>query len=384
MRVAQIINWHRYGGGSEHVAQYTTQLMSRQGHDVTLKILDSRKLAKGIDGKLRAFVSGIYSPAGVRIVARLIESFHPDIIHVHEVYPFFSPWIFPEIRRHGVPVVLTCHDHRLTCPITTHMRTGKICELCFGGKYHWCFLKNCRDNYFESLAYALRSTAASTFRLYEKNVSLFLTLTEFARRRLIAAGLTDSRISVLPNTVPTPEIPADPSQGEYALFVGRLSAEKGLDIIIEAVKQTPDIRLKIAGHGPLYHQCVETAPDNVTFTGLLGKAELVELYRKASFVLAPSIRLEGFPLVLLEAMSFGLPIITTDIGPLNEIIDDGTEGFTIQPGNAADLSNRMMQLWHQGELRVRMGRHARTRMIQDYSEERYYETLMKAYRSVLP
>ncbi|MBN1153679.1 glycosyltransferase family 4 protein [candidate division KSB1 bacterium] len=383
MKILQILNWHRYGGGSEFVAQHTTELLMHRGHTVRLKILDSRKLAGGLDGKLRAFACGIYSPTGVRIISKQIARFKPDIVHVHEIYPFFSPWIFPECRRSGVPVVLTCHDNRLTCPVLKHWRNGEKCELCSGGRYYWCFIKNCRGNSFESLAYSLRSLSADWFNLYNNYVSQFLVLTEFARKRLINAGFCGDKMMVVPNTIPMQEIPVDPSEGSYAVFAGRLSAEKGLDVLLKAMSLCPDIRLKVAGQGPLYDSFKKAAPVNVSFTGFLKKPELAELYTGARFVIVPSLGLEGFPIIFLEAMSYGLPIITTDIGPLNEIITNSVEGLTVKPADVEDLRDKIRLLWNDPQLCQEMGRNSREKMMEEYSEDIYYEKLMNAYHSAI-
>lgn len=383
MKIIQLHNWHRFGGGSELVVETTTQLLRSKCHQVLLKIFDSRQMIQGVRGKLKAFACGIYSPFGTRTVSQLIREHQPDLVHIHELYPFFSPWILNECRNYGVPVVMTCHDYRLTCPIATHQRNGKVCERCLGGLEYWCFLKNCRNNIFESLAYATRSYLSTKFRQYQDNVTMFIALSHFAKRRLINAGFAADRIAVVPNMVTLPDQATDASKGEYASYIGRISAEKGIDTLLSVALQFPELRLKLAGHGPIMTELSRKSINNASFVGQLDQAELTSFYRKARFVVVPSKWFEGCPMVMLEAMSHGLPLIASRIGGLSEIVDDGVTGFLFEPGNVDDLTEKMRQLWEYPELSQQMGNAGREKMIREYSEQVYYRRLMQVYEKAL-
>ena len=134
-------------------------------------------------------LAATYCASGRSIIAGHIREFEPDIVHVHELYPFFSPWILLECKRAGVPVIMTCHDYRLTCPTYQHLCRGMVCQLCAKGHEYWCVLKNCRENIFESLAYAMWKVVARKFELFFNNVSVFIAGSQFAKARLMRCRL---------------------------------------------------------------------------------------------------------------------------------------------------------------------------------------------------
>lgn len=383
MKVIQVCNWHRVRGGRELVAEETTNFLKRRGHAVLLATRDSEELGRGLVRKIHAFVCGLYSLSDRRFIAKLICDFRPDIIHVHGLHPLFSPWSLVECRSANVPVVLTCHEYHLTCPTNLHLHNGIVCERCASGREYWCVLKNCRKNTFESLAYSLHSTVARKLRLYHDNVSIFVALTQFAKRSLIAAGFADERIAVLPNMVSIPDSPTDPSNGEYIAYVGRMGSEKGVDTLLAAASRLPELCVQLAGEGAAIGELVTKASRNVSFVGRLDRARIAAFYRKARFVVVPSKGFEMCPLVISEAMAHGLPIIASRIGGLPEMVEDGFTGFLFEPGNSQDLASKMKLLWESPDLCREMGRAGREKAIQEYSEDVYYKRLMILYRKAL-
>jgi glycosyltransferase involved in cell wall biosynthesis len=344
---------------------------------------DSRVLEGSLKGKLRAFTSGIYSPSAYRFIAELIKQENPNVAHVHNLYPLFSPSVLVACQRAGVPVVMTYHNYRLTCPIGTHFNDNNVCELCLEGREYRCVLKNCRGNIFESIALAMRSGFARVMGFYHNNVTIFIALTEFSKNLLIAAGIDDNRIVVIPNCVPLPDSPAHPSNGKYAAYVGRISSEKGIDTLLSVLAQLPDLLVQLAGNGPDLPKLRVGAPENTNFLGPLDYLHLSNFYRKARFVIVPSLWFEGCPMVLMEAMSYGLPVIASKIGGLPEIVEDGVTGLLFEPGNSEDLANKMKLLWHNPSLCNKMGQAGREKAIREYSEDAYYKRLMKVYEEAV-
>jgi glycosyltransferase involved in cell wall biosynthesis len=382
MKICQVHNWHRFSGGSEIVVESTINLLKRRGHEVFLLAQESRSLGSGISGKTRAFACGVYSLSGRRRLTKFIRQHQIDLVHVHELYPLFSPWILRDCQHAGIPVVMTCHDYRLSCPTAFHVRKGAICELCMKGQEYWCALRNCRDNIFESTAYALRSFVARYFQLFN-NVNVFIALTEFAKVRLIATGFRPESIVVVPNMVDIPDIQTVPSIKRYAAYVGRISSEKGIETLIGAASQLPDLRLKLAGDGPLITDFRRTASANVSFVGRLDHLRLDLFYRNAKFIVISSECFEGLPMVLLEAMSYGLPVVASKIGGLPDIVIDGVTGLLAEPGNRKDFAMKMEILWKNPELCRKMGKAGREKVVQEYSENIYYNRLMAVYEKAL-
>lgn len=379
MRVLQVHNRYRIRGGEDAVVETTIGLLERRGQTARLFDKHSDKAAAGFLQRVRAVFSGIYSTAARGEMERILAEFSPDVVHIHNLYPLLSPSVLVACRRAGVPVVMTCHNYRLVCPIAVHFVNGKICERCAGGREYWCFLQNCRNNRLESAAYALRGQVTRTLGLFRNNVTLFLAISNFLKCRLIEAGLPEEHIMVVPNMIRVPESGADASQGSYAAFAGRASEEKGIPVLLAASRRLPEIRVQIAGHGPMLESLRRVAPANVMFPGMMSPEGLAVFYRGARFLVVPSVWHETFGLVAIEAMSYGIPVIASRIGGLQELVTDGRSGFLFEPGNPEDLADKMRTLWDDPALCGRMGQAAREEVTQRFREDVYYANLMTAY-----
>lgn len=250
--------------------------------------------------------------------------------------------------------------------------------MCKGGREYWCALLNCRRKIAASVAYSFRSIFARALGLYKENVTLFILLSSFGRRQLIDAGFPGDRMILLPNAVPVPDSYADPSRGEYIAFAGRISDEKGVDTLLSAAGIT-GLPVCLAGDYSARPDLAKAGGANVTFVGQLGRKELDNFYRKARCLVMPSRCFEMMPIVLIEAMSYGLPVIASDIGGLPEIVDDEVTGLLFEPGNGEDLANRIKRLWSDPDLCRRMGQAGRAKAIREYSEDVYFRRLINIY-----
>jgi glycosyltransferase involved in cell wall biosynthesis len=383
LRIVQIHNQYRTGaaGGEPLVVKATGELLEKYGHYVRTLERDSRQI-KDLGDRISAFMSGMYSWQAKREMGRVIEKEIPDVVHVHNLYPLFSPSVLVACRDRGVPVVMTVHNFALTCPIGLHLYRGVICERCTGGRSYWCILRNCRGNALESIAYALRSAVASGLRLFSENVTLFISPSEFVKQRLVRTGLRESRIVVVPNVSAAGDSAATPTGGQYVAFVGRLFPEKGGDTLVAAARHT-GLPVRVAGDGPARPGLAEGSPHSMEFVGRLDRARVAAFYRGARFAVVPSLCLEAFGLVATEAMSHGLPVIASRIGALPEIVEDGVTGYLFEPGNARDLAGKMERLWKDPDLCRRMGQAGREKVVREYREELYYRRLVKAYRRAI-
>lgn len=383
MKVLLIHNCYRFRGGEEAAVELTISLLKRRGVHVCTFLHDSRALGRSVLGKLQAFATGIYSPSAYKFAWKLIKREKPDIVHLHNLYPLFSPSVLVACRRAGVPAVMTCHNYRLTCPTGLHLNGHSICERCIGGREHWCVLKNCTGEIFKSVAYALRSSIARQLQLFQKNVTLFIALTEFAKVRLVDNGFECDRIVVLPNMLAAVDSSVDPSGGWYIAFAGRINPEKGIDTLLAAVALFPEISVRLAGDGPIMRSFIESATPNVEFLGRLEPQEMAEFYRSARFLVLPSKCFEGCPMVIFEAMGYGLPIIASRIGGLSELVEDGITGFLFEPGNSDDLAKKIKLLWENPDLCRQMGKAGREKAIREYGEDVYYNRLMLVYERAI-
>ena len=383
MNVLQIHNMYRFRCGEETVFDTTVNLLEHKGIHVSVVTRDSRDLGGSVFGKLRAFATGIYSPSAYKFIAGIIKREKPDVVHVHNLYPLFSPSVLVACRKFDIPVVMTCHNYRLTCPTSIHLQNGEVCELCVGGHEYWCVLKNCRGNIFESIAFALRNAVARKFRLFHENVTLFIALTEFANNCLVNAGFPEEQIVVVPNMISNPNSAIDPSSGRYAAFAGLMTPQKGVFTLLAAAARLPEISVRIAGDGPILNELFGKAPDNVEFAGFLDTQKMAAFYRNARFLVLPSKWFEVCPMVIIEAMSNGLPVIASRIGGIPEIVEDGVTGVLFEPGNSEDLAEKMKLLWENPELCRQMGTAGRKKAIREYGEDVYYRRLMDVYQRAI-
>jgi glycosyltransferase involved in cell wall biosynthesis len=278
---------------------------------------------------------------------------------------------------------MTVHNFRLICPNGLFLTNGQICEKCSGGREYWCILKNCENNLCKSLGYAIRNIIARKQKFFLDNITTYICLTEFQRNRLIQEGFPAEKIKVLPNMIDYKEINHTTEPDEYAGYAGRISPEKGISTLIEAARICKDIKFKAAGSLEKYSQIQTEAPKNFEFCGYLKGNFLDNFYSNSQLIVIPSIWYEVFPMIILEAMIRGKPVICSRTGGLPEIVEDGITGLLFEPGNAKDLAEKIRYLWERPELCRKMGQAGRDKAMQSYSTEKYYVSLMAIYEKAI-
>lgn len=390
MRILIAHNAYQQRGGEDAVVAAEARVLEANGHTVVRyqrhndELLSRSPLCSIITG-----IETVWAARAVREVTTLIAREKPDVVHFHNTFPLISPAAYYACEKAGVPVVQTLHNYRLLCPAATFFRDGTICEECLGrtvpwpGVVHGCY----RNSTLASGAVAVMLTVHRAMRTWQTKVNAYIALSEFARRKLIEGGLPAERIAVKPNFVSVdPKRKSDP--GTYALFVGRLSEEKGLRVLLEAwVRLGIPVPLRIAGDGPMREEIArllqEKKRERVELLGPVAHAEIIALMRGARFLLFPSIWYEGFPLAIVEAFACGLPVIASRLGAMAEIITDGQVGLHFSAGDSTDLARKVQWAWTHPQKMEEMGRAAHTRFEQKYTAERGYENLMSIYRQAL-
>jgi glycosyltransferase involved in cell wall biosynthesis len=234
---------------------------------------------------------------------------------------------------------------------------------------------------FRSVGYALRNHVAKA-RLM-KLVDRFTVLTRFQRDRFVEWGIAPDRIEVVPNFIEerdppsTSSVTSEEGVGECVGFAGRLSPEKGVETLLRAAAAAPGVPVRIAGHAA--RMGALRAPQNVEFLGELAPEHMGAFYRKCRFTVAPSIWFEGMPMVVVEAMLAGRPVLASRIGGLADLIEHGRTGFLVEPGDATGLAEGLRRLWEDPALCVRMGLAARERVIGEFGRDVYYARMLKVY-----
>ena len=365
-------NYGKYSG-EEAVVDKMAAMFQSHNHTVCFYRLTTEGARDKISDKIKGFTAGIYSHSGVKGIKKILRKEKPDIINVHNLYPFISPAALFECKKAGIPVVMTVHNFRLICPTGLFMRNGKPCEQCLDRKNEWsCIKYNCEHSIFKSIGYTLRNVYARWTKAYLKNVDMFACITEFQKKKLIEAGYDKNKITVIPNSIDAP-CSYTPTSGEYIAYIGRLSYEKGYDLLVEVARKHPEIKFCFAG--AQREQKNTDIPSNVEFAGYLQKDKLLEFIQKARFIVIPSRCYEGFPMAILEAACHGKPAIAPNHGGFTEIIGQGENaiGKLFEPGNTDDLDKQIAELWNNQTLTEELGEKAFRKLKEHYDSEVVYK-----------
>jgi len=380
MNILYIHNDYGKPSGEEHAAEEIANLLMEKGHAVRWYRRDSAELYRSRTGALRGFCTGIHNPASAAALDGLLDEHPPDVALVQNIYPLISPSIFAVLRRRGLAVVMRCPNYRLLCPNGLHFTGREVCERCLGpGHEWWCLWFNCEGRCLKSAGYALRSAVARIRGSIVNNVHVFLVQSDFQKDKFVRSGIAADRIEVLPGIVRTEPLSGEVELGDVVSYVGRISPEKGINEFVEAARRVPEIPFVVAGDCYAAGRIRAGAPANVQWLGFLSGDGLHRLYFRSRMIVVPSLCYEGFPNVLVQAMSLGKPVVCSAIGGLPEIIGHGAAGLLAKPGDAEDLASRIRELYFGPALCRELGRAGRRRVQQEYSRERAFERLMQAF-----
>lgn len=383
MRVLLIHN--DYGGysGEEYICDRVRAILEERGHAVAEYRRSSRELEAMPFARAQAFFRGIHSAAACRDVRRVLKSFRPDVVHLQNVFPLISPSVLRVCRSAGIPIVMNVQNFRLACPNGLLFSHGEICHRCVSGREYWCVLRNCEGSPLKSAGYALRTLTARVRRSFLGNVDVYITPTEFHRRWLSSIGVDETRIHVVPNMVDVPDAPGGHSTGDYVGFVGRVSPEKGVAILLEAARRLPHIPFRIAGNYDRQPDLPGRSPPNVDFLGTLSGDSLAEFYERMRMLVVPSVWYEGLPTVIPQAMLRGKVVIASDVGGLSYAVADGVTGRLFRLCDPDALAACITSVWHDDAARTAMGEAARAEAMAKYSSNVFYRKLMHSLQSAL-
>ncbi len=382
MKVLQIHCRYTRPGGEDAVVESEATLLRSRGHEVRqLLASNAGALAKGFVRAGRAVLESTWNRGAYERVRSTVREFRPDVIHVHNFWWVLSPSVFAAARAEGVPAVMTLHNYRLACPGALLMRKGRVCEECVGASAWRAVPHACYKNSMVHTAAVARMIDSNRRRgTWTRDVDAYIALTEFSRHTFSRAGLPARRIHLKPNFLAR-DPGAAPRAGEGAVFVGRLSREKGAHVLIDAWKRLPPAPLAIVGDGPEEGSLAARASGmrHIGFAGRLDHVSVIERIKNARFVAMPSLWYECFPLVLLEAFACGRPVVASRLGAMAELVADGRTGLLFEPGDAGDLAEKVKFLLNNPGECERMGREARAEFGDKYTAERNYPRLVEIY-----
>lgn len=373
-KVLIVHNEYQNYGGEDTVVDQEQNALRRAGCDVQVFMMSNHGIVSFGD-KMRAALNASDSPANVTRVVNAARAFDADIVHVHNFFPMISPAVHPALQRAGFPTVQTLHNYRLICAGATLNRNGLPCEICITGSPYHAVLHRCyRGSVLGSLAVAHSVERHRRLGTWSRHVDRFIVLTEFERSRFVAGGLPAERIAVKPNGLA--DLGPGGAQREGLLFVGRLASEKGVEVLIEAA-QAAQCRVKVLGDGPL-RPLVESSA-GIEYLGHRTGDAIHAAMAEAAAVVVPSVWYEGLPMVIVEAFAAGTPVITSRIGSLSEVVEDGATGIHVTAGDVAELAAAMKRVLSQPDAARRMGAAARARFEREWSEAVTTRHLLSIY-----
>jgi glycosyltransferase involved in cell wall biosynthesis len=384
MKVLLVHNYYQQPGGEDQVFAAEAALLEAYGHSVIRYTVHNDQVAKMTP--LPLVQATVWNKAAYRELRTLICREHPQVAHFHNTFPLISSAAHYAAKAEGVPVIQTLHNYRLLCPNAIFFRDGHVCEDCLGkavpwpGVVHACY----RESRAGTGVVAAMLILQRLLRSLTEAVDFYIALTKFACEKFIQGGLPAEKIVVKPNFVDP-----DPGLGEglggYALFVGRLSPEKGIGTLLAAWERLgKKVPLKIVGDGPLALQVAEAARrlPRVEWIGQLSKTQVLALMKDARVLIFPSSWYEGFPMVFAEACAAGLPVIASQLGSMSSLITPGRTGLYFHHGNPEDLAAQVeWALTHPTEV-AQMRRESRAEFEAKYTAEQNYQMLMEIYERV--
>ncbi len=404
MKIVLAHNYFNPIGGAEVFYHEVGRVLEKNGHEVAYFSPDDENIdspwkkyfPRTVDYKNSGVIQGIvnikdmiYSNEVKENFKKLLKDFKPDLVHVFAIYVRLTPSVLDACSELHIPVIMSCNDYKHICPNYKLFQHGHLCEECKGGKFYNAVLNKCSKNSFKySVASAVEAYAHSYTDVYRKNIHTFLFASEFmATKTEEFWGKETFHWDILKNPFESKKYPLVKEYNDYILYFGRLIDEKGVDVLIRAMKLVPNAKLRIIGNGPDEEMLIGLAQnlqlENVEFLGPKWGDELDEILKLARFVVIPSIWHENFPYVILQSFAYGKAVVGTDRGGIPELVIDNKFGLVYPADNFEVLAEKISYLWNNPDLAVSMGVSAKEYMDKNFNDEKFYATILRIYEKIL-
>jgi glycosyltransferase involved in cell wall biosynthesis len=358
MKILIVHNFYRQPGGEDVVFREEVRLLRDAGHEVVTMTADNDEVVGG--GSFRDGIRSVWNRGFAARVDETVRRHGSEVAHFHNTLPVVSPASLRAARGAGAAVVATLHNYRLVCPSATLFRDGQVCESCLKTSFPWrgvalgCY----RGSKLATAAVGVTTLAHRALGTWRNKVDRFVVLTEFAKGKFASAGIPESKIVVKPNFVTRLDVPG--GTRDSVLFVGRLSAEKGIETLLRAAEFAPDLSFRIAGDGPLANKVRACANElsNVTWLGACTREQIAAELGRAVCLAFPSQWYEGMPMTILEAFSAGVPVVASRCGAIPEIVHDEQTGLLVPTGDAKSLARAARRMQQMPSLREELSRGA--------------------------
>jgi glycosyltransferase involved in cell wall biosynthesis len=384
MKVLQVHNEYQQRGGEDNVVEFEKALLSRR-HEVMQYIVSNHSIAS-FWSKVRLLWSTHYSIRSYRNFRNILVEEKPDIVHVHNFFPLLSPSVFQACKDEAIPVVMTLHNYRLIHPNGFLLKGDEIDERSVEGSAYQCVKdKVYRNSFLQTLIVAHMIEYHRKRRTWHQLVNRFIALTNFAKAKFVQGGLPADKIHVKPNFLLEADRKPIKHRSNQFVFVGRLSPEKGIKTLLQAWQDVPTYELVIIGEGPLESDVRKASLSNkkITYLGSLSHERVIEELGKSKGLVFPSEWYEGFPMVIVEALACGTPVISSNIGSQQEIITDGISGLHFEVKNAKHLAEKVNELGFNERFFEQLSSNAKVQYENLYNQERNLKLLEEIYERAI-
>lgn len=398
MKVLLVNKFHYLKGGSEKYYFELGELLKSHGHEVAyFSMEDEKNISTGdkeyfvekldlnTGSKLKAF-DVIYSKKNKKKMEEALDDFKPDIVHLNNFQRQLSASIINPIKKRNIPIIYTAHDVQAICPAISMLDNNQeICEKCMGGKYSNCFKNKCnKGSTLKSLLGAIEGKYYRNNKIYTDKIDAIITPSKFYAEKFVQDGVRNEKIYPMHNYINTSEYDISRQNAGYALYVGRLSREKGILNLISAFENIKGGKLYIAGNGPEKENIErfikdKSLNDRIQLLGFLNKDEVKDRIRKATMIIIPSIWYENCPYSALETIAIGKPIVGANIGGIPELIIDEKTGLLYQYDDVSELTMKIEELFNDNDKAEEFGNNAKKFAKEKFNKEKYYDSLMNIY-----
>lgn len=408
MKVLLINNHHKIIGGAEKYYFDLGKLLEQHGHEVAyfstidkdnVKTKWSRYFIKKLNFKTKSLANSLdkfpkifYSVEAKCNIAKLLDDFRPDIVHLQNIYYYITPSIIKEIKRRGIPIVQTVHDYQLISPSVIMYHNGSICEICKKNKYYKAIFHKCVKNSYMATLMAVVTLYFQNFRKsYVKRIDTFISPSMFTKKKLEEYGIPKNKIVHINNFVPEQKIQKyGHSKEKYVLYFGRICEAKGIFRLLNAAGQLPDVNFKIAGNFEddqiKKEVLIKVRGEkiiNVEFVGFKKGASLQKLISQSEFTIVPSEWYENQPYAILESFALGKPVIASKIGGIPELVKANNNGLIFNLEIEDDLTQKIKKMWGSSKLLFKMGNRAKTFVESKNSPIGHYKSILKIYNGLI-
>lgn len=389
MRILLVNKFYYRRGGDCVYMLNLEQLLKAHGHETAVFAMD---FPENLEtpwkhyfpqnmSKLMAFTRPFGSKEVKRKFDRLLDDFHPDVVHLNNIHTQLSPILAELAHRRGIKVIWTLHDYKLLCPRYDCLRNGEdVCERCFGGNKTSCKTYKCMKGSTLASWVGYKEAVMWNRQRLEACTDLFICPSQFMADKMAQGGFKKEKLKALCNFIDIEKCkkPSYTEKEDYYCFIGRLSHEKGVKTLVEAARQLP-YQLKIIGGGPLNEELKtenEKRNGNIEFVGFKQWDEIKELVGKARFSVIPSEWYENNPLSVIEAQCLGTPVLGACIGGIPELITEGVTGMCFESRNVQDLKEKIQTMFETQFDYTDIARFSQEK----YSAEKYYPQIIEYYQ----